>query len=58
MLNLPIVKWHIQELHKLLIVEPNNPVIVPLLVQLETMLNNELLRRVEAAAPDISEAKN
>lgn len=25
MLNWPVIKWHAQELHKLLVQEPNNP---------------------------------
>ena len=54
MLNLPIIKWHIQELHKLLIIDPNNTLTVPLLVQLETLLNSEFLKRVESAVPDIT----
>ena len=57
MLNLPRIKWHIQELQKLLIIDPNNSMTVPLLIQLETLLNCEFLKRVESEVPDITESE-
>ena len=43
-----------QELYELLKVEPNNPMTVPLLIKLETMLNSTDFKRVEAEVPDIT----
>jgi hypothetical protein len=57
MLNLPLIKWHIQELYKLLKVDPDNALTVPLLIKLETMLNSESLRRIETAPPDITDGE-
>lgn len=56
MLNLPIIKWHMQELQKLLIIDPNNPITVPLLIQIETMLNSNYLKQVKVEVPDITES--
>lgn len=55
MLNFPLIKWHIQELYELLVIDPNNPMTVPLLIQLETMLNSNDLKQVQAEAPDVTE---
>ena len=57
MLNFPLIKWHMQELYELLKVDPNNPMTVPLLIKLETMLNSEDLKQVEAEVPDMPESE-
>lgn len=51
--NLPQIKWHAQELHKLLEQEPNNAILANLYVELErAILNNSRFKGVEAAPPE------
>ena len=38
--NLPQIKWHTQELHKLLEQEPNDTILAPLVVELESKILN------------------
>lgn len=47
-MDLPLVKYHIQELHKLTIQEPNNIFFVDLCVKLDTMLNSSPLKDIKA----------
>lgn len=46
-MDLPDVKFHIQELYSLLIQEPNNPIFAQLCVSLETELNSSPLKEVK-----------
>jgi hypothetical protein len=53
MQNLPLVKWHAQELHKLLSQEPNNPYTVQIAVQLEAIfLNSSTYKDIKAQPPE------
>lgn len=54
MLNLPLIKWYVQELYELLKIDPNNRQTYQLYIQLETMLNSSPLNHIEAKAPDIT----
>jgi len=52
MSNLPIIKWHAQELHKLLSQHPNDFVLAELLVKLEaSILNNSRFKDINASPP-------
>jgi len=51
MLNLPLIKWHFQELCKLLEQDPNNHIIAYLYRDLKSMLNSPMFKKIEAAAP-------
>ena len=51
--RLQLIKWHAEELHKLLLQEPNNPMTAPVAVELETVfLNSSPFKRIEAKAPE------
>lgn len=49
--DLALIKWHAQELCKLLEKDPNNPQMARLYVVLETTLNSSPFTRIEAASP-------
>jgi len=40
--NLPLIKWHAQELYKLLIQDPNNRLTTEIAMKLETVFLNSL----------------
>lgn len=46
-MDLPLVKYHMQELLKLTIQEPNNPIFAQLSVQLECLLNSSPLKNIK-----------
>jgi hypothetical protein len=50
-MNLPLVKYYIQELHLILETEPNNPTFVNLYRELDTSLNSSQLKDIEAKKP-------
>lgn len=52
-MNKSLIKWHAQELHKLLAQEPNNAILDSLVVELESrILNSSSFKDVEAVPPD------
>lgn len=51
--RLQLIKWHAEELYKLLLEEPNNPVTARVAIELETVFINSLpYKNIEAKAPD------
>ena len=53
MQKLSLVKWHAQELYKLLSQEPNNPYTAKIAVQLETIfLNSSPYKDIKAQPPE------
>jgi len=54
--NLPLIKWHAQELHKLLSQHPNNPILAKLSVGLEaSILNNTDFQNINASPPTMGD---
>jgi len=49
--DLSLIKWHAQELCKLLEKDPNNPQMARLYVELETTLNSYPFKQIESIAP-------
>ena len=50
--NKPVIKWHAQELYKLLIENPNDPITAPIAVELETIFFNSYpYKTIEAQPP-------
>ena len=49
--NLPLIKWHAQELCKLLEKHPNDYLMAELNANLEAMLNSSPFSQIEAVAP-------
>lgn len=48
----PVIKWHAQELYKLLIQEPNNPMTAEVAIKLETVfLNSYPYKDIKAQPP-------
>jgi hypothetical protein len=53
MKNLPLIKWHAQELHRLLLQYPNEALTVQIAVELETVfLNSVPFKNIVAKAPE------
>ena len=56
MSNLPLIKWHAQDLHKLLSQYPNDPLLAELAVRLEaSILNNTSFQNIEASPPTMGD---
>jgi len=54
MSDLPLIKWHAQELHKLLGQYPNDAILADVYVQLESrILNNTRFKSINASNPNI-----
>ena len=48
-----LIKWHAEELYKLLLEEPNNPVTARVAIELDTVFLNSLpYKRIKAKAPE------
>ena len=51
--NKPLIKWHAQELYKLLSQDPNDPITVRITVALETVfLNSAPYKDIKAKLPE------
>jgi hypothetical protein len=56
MKNLPLIKWHAQELCSLLEEEPENAMFAKVLVDLEAIiLNSSLFKNIQAAPPAVAD---
>ena len=49
--NRPLIKWHAEELHKLLLQDPNNPMSAKMTVELESFIINNLDYKTIKAQP-------
>ena len=59
MSNLPQIKWHAQELHKLLSQDPNDPLLADVYVKLEALiLNNTRFKDINASRPTMGDDTN
>ena len=51
--NMPLIKWHAQELYKLLVQAPNDPTSSEVAIKLETIFLNSLpYKNIEAQPPE------
>ena len=51
--NMPLIKWHAQELHKLLLKSPNDSTSAEVAIKLETIfLNSRPYKNIKAQPPE------
>jgi hypothetical protein len=49
----PLIKWHAQELYKLLLQDPNNPMTAGIAVELETVfINSSPYKDIKSQPPE------